>query len=202
MKVLIQLRQLTTNQIATALPLGLSVCVLALFTVPNYLKAASYQREAVAAESRAIHAAARKDGLRLKQQDIDRLRTALAERGRRLPASPDKGELLGTLGRLGDRKGVMTNESKSGRMGVVPVPGVTGGKAARRSVETQMSGSFDALFETLSAAESLATLVTVRCVELTRQATGQEVTGPIEAHFTFDEYFAERAAATPERDGG
>jgi hypothetical protein len=30
----------------------------------------------------------------------------------------------------------------------------------------------------------------------------QDPNAPIEAHFTFDEYFAERAVATPERDGG
>ena len=71
MRNIMRLRQLTAGQIATALPLTLSLCLLALFTVPNYLKAASYQREAVAAESRAIHAAARKDGIRLQQQDIE-----------------------------------------------------------------------------------------------------------------------------------
>ena len=130
-----------------------------------------------------------------------RLRKDLAERGRRLPATPDKGELLGTLGRLGERKGVMANESKSSRMGVVPVPGVTGGKAARRSVESQMSGPFEALFETLSATETLPTLVTVRCVEFTRGAA--DASAPLEARFTFDEYFAERAAnATAEGHGG
>lgn len=203
MRNIMRLRQLTAGQIATALPLTLSVCLLALFTVPNYLKAASYQREAVAAESRAIHAAARKDGIRLKQQDIERLRKDLAERGRRLPATPDKGELLGTLGRLGERKGVMANQSKSSRMGVVPVPGVTGGKAARRSVESQMSGPFEALFETLSATETLPTLVTVRCVEFTRGASAADASAPLEARFTFDEYFAERAAnATAEGHGG
>jgi hypothetical protein len=187
---------------ATALPVSVAVGMLGLFTVPNYLRAIDWEREASVYRAQASEAAARQDGVQALQSEVDRLRRELSERGRTLPGSPDQGALLSALGRSGERKGIVNSESKSGRLSVVSVPGLTGGKASRRSVEAQMSGQFDALFTALSGAEGLPALVAVRSVEFTRSPAVQDANAPIEAHFTFDEYFAERAAATPERDGG
>jgi hypothetical protein len=182
---------------ATALPVSVAVGMLALFTVPNYLRAMNWECEASEYRAQASEATARQDGLQAMQSDVDRLRRELAERGRMLPGSPDQGALLSALGRSGERKGIVNSESKSGRLSVVSVPGFTGGKASRRSIEAQMSGQFDALFAALAGAEGLPTLVAVRIVEFTRSPAEQDPNAPIEAHFTFDEYFAERAAAQP-----
>lgn len=83
----------------------------------------------------------------------------------------------------------------------VPVPGVPGGKAARRQVDAQMTGSFDALFGALAGAERLETLVTVRSVEFTRSPTAG-ADAPIEAHFQFDEYFDEGVAVDKSEKAG
>jgi hypothetical protein len=186
---------------ATAVPVSVAVALLGLFTVPNYLRALSWEREASVYRAQASEAAARQDGLQALQSEVDRLRRELAERGRMLPGSPDQGALLSALGRSGERKGIASSEAKSGRLSVVTVPGLTGGKASRRSVEAQMSGQFEALFAALSGAEGLPALVAVRTVEFTRSPAVQDLNAPIEAHFTFDEYFAERAAANPGKDG-
>ena len=184
-----------TELAATVLPVGVAVGMLALFTVPNYLRAMNCEREASVYRARASEAAARQDGLQALQSEVDRLRREREERGRTLPGSPDQGALLSALGRSGERKGIVSSESKSGRLSVVSVPGLTGGKASRRSVEAQMRGEFDALFAALAGAEGLPTLVAVRSVEFTGSPGQQDPSAPIEVHFTFDEYFAERAAA-------
>jgi Tfp pilus assembly protein PilO len=191
------LRPLRTEIAAIAVPVSMAVAMLALFTVPNYMRALSWEREASVYRARASEAAARQDGLQALQLEVDRLRRELAQRGRTLPGSPDQGELLAALGQSGERKGITSSESKSGRLAVVNVPGLSGGKASRRPVDAQMSGQFDALFGALSGAEGLPALVAVRTVEFTRSPSVQDPNAPIEAHFTFDEYFTERAAAAP-----
>ena len=197
-------RLLRPEMATTAVSVTLAAAMLALFIVPNYVRAMSYEREASIYRARASEAAARQDGLQALQSEVDWLRRELAQRGRKLPASPDQGELLAALGRSGERKGIAGSESKSGRLAVVNVPGLTGGKASRRSVDAHMSGQFDALFATLAGAEALPALVSVRTVEFTRSPAAQDPGAPIEAHFTFDEYFAERAASAPapEKEGG
>lgn len=197
-------RLLQPEMATTAVSVTLAAALLALFIVPNYARAVSCEREASIYRARASEAAARQDGMQALQSEVDRLRRELAQRGRRLPGSPDQGELLAALGRSGERKGVAGSESKSGRLAVVSVPGLTGGKASRRAVEAHVSGQFDALFATLAGAESLPALVSVRTVEFTRSPSAQDPNAPVEAHFTFDEYFAERAAGTTtsEKEGG
>ena len=67
---------------------------------------------------------------------------------------------------------------------------VPGGKAARRQVDAQLTGSFDALFGALSSAERIETLVNARSVEFSR-APNAAAEAPLEARFQFDEYFDE-----------
>jgi hypothetical protein len=196
MNLTTRLRAIRPEMAATAIPMTIAVALLCLFTVPNYVQAMRFEREADVCRAKVSEAAARQDGLRAMQSDVERLRFELKRRGRSLPASPDQGELLAALGRSGERKGILSNEAKSGRMAAVAVPGVAGGKASRRSVDAQMSGSFDALFGTLAQAEGLHALVAVRSVEFTRSPVAGDAESPIEARFTFDEYFAERAAAS------
>lgn len=176
----------------TALPLVVAIVLLGLFTIPNYLRAREWSREANALRAVANESAARQDNLLDMQREIERIRADLAERGRTLPATPDQGALLASIARSADAKGVTGSQSKSGKLAPVAVPGLAGGKAMRRAVDVEMTGSFDALFAAVSNAERLDALVTVRSIELSRnpRADGSVV----EAKLVFDEYFNERAA--------
>ena len=195
MKLVESIRLCRMEIVGTAIPVGLAVGMLALFTVPNYFRAVDCEREASVYEAQAVEAVSRREDLQKMQVEVDRLRRELVERGRTLPASPDQGALLAAIGESGEHKGILGSEAKSGRLAVISVPGLAGGKASRRAVDVQMSGHFAALFDTLSGAEGLPALVSVRTVEFTRSPAVQDPNAPIEAHFTFDEYFAERAAA-------
>lgn len=192
-------RLLGQRSIAAVLPVVVALAVLALFTIPNYLRASAWQREARDLRAVALESAARQDSLRDMQRNIERLRGELARRGRTLPASPDQGALLASLARSGERKGMQTSEAKTGKLGLVAVPGLPDGKAARRNVEAQVRGSFDSIFSTVSAAESLPALVSVRSIEL-GGATGEDG-GPVEGRLIFDEFFVEKAAPVAQPTG-
>ena len=183
---------LRQGTLATAVPLTVAVAVLGLFTVPNYLRAAAWSREARQLRTVALESAARQDNLRDVQRHVEQLRGELARRGRTLPATPDQGALLASLARSGELKGMQSSEARTGKMNVVTVPGLADGKAARRGVDAQVAGSFDAIFSSLAAAESLPVLVAVRSIELGGNA-GTD--GLVEGRLTFDEFFAEQAAA-------
>lgn len=185
------MQRVNREMAATLVPLAAAVVLLGLFTVPNYLRAREWTREAAALRAVADEAAARQDNLREMQSDIERLRAALAERGRLLPATPDQGALLASIARSADAKGVSGSQSRSGKLSPVAVPGFGGGKASRRSVDVEMRGSFDALFAAASAAERLPALVNLRSVEMTRVDAADG--GGVDAKMVFDEYFSERA---------
>ncbi len=176
----------------TALPLAIAIVLLGLFTVPNYLRARAWSREANALRAVANESAARQDKLLDMQREIERLRADLAQRGRTLPATPDQGALLASIARSADAKGVTGSQSKSGKLAPVAVSGLGGGKAMRRTVDVEMTGSFDALFAAVSNAERLDALVTVRSIDLSRNPAAEG--GLVEAKLVFDEYFNERAA--------
>ena len=176
----------------TALPLAMAIVLLGLFTVPNYLRARAWSREANALRAVANESAARQDNLLDMQREIERLRADLAQRGRTLPATPDQGALLASIARSADAKGVTGSQSKSGKLASVAVSGLAGGKAMRRTVDVEMTGSFDALFAAVSNAERLDALVTVRSIDLSRNPAADG--GLVEAKLVFDEYFNERAA--------
>jgi len=122
------------------------------------------------------------------------LRNELNQRGRMLPNTPDKGALLNSLARTSNNKGVYTHQSKSGKLSSVEIPGIQGGKAMRRTVEVQMTGTFDSLFGTVRASENLPALVTVRSIQFACNPKAPQDTSVIDASFTFDEYFTEHAA--------
>lgn len=183
-------RRVRTEAAIMAFPLAGAVAVLMLFTVPNYLHAKQWTSRADSIRSSASQTASRHEDYRTLQTEVDRLQRELKARNRDLPLTLDKGRLLESLSASGAIKGILTSESRAGAVAPVPVPGVPGGKAARRQVDASMTGTFDALFTALASAERLGTLVTVRSVEFTR-APGAAADAPIEAHLQFDEFFDE-----------
>ncbi len=182
-----------TDLLATAFPLLVAVLLLGLFIIPNYNRAVESTREANTLRAVADECATRNKDLRVLTQDVERLRRELAQRGRKLPAAPDQGVLLACLARAADTKGIQSHMAKSGKLMPVSVPGLPGGKAMRRTVDVQMVGSFDSLFNAVSDAERLPAVVTVRAIDMACNPKGQADVPEIEATFTFDEFFSERA---------
>lgn len=186
-------RRIRTEAAMMALPLAAAVAVLGLFTLPNYLHARQWTSRADALRDEATQVANRHEDYRMLQQQVDQLQRELKARNKEMPLAIGKGRLLDCLAASGSIKGIVTSESRAGAVSGVAVPGVPGGKAARRQVDAQMTGSFDALFGALAGAERLDTLVTVRSIEFTRSPVAA-ADAPIEARFQFDEYFDECVA--------
>jgi hypothetical protein len=175
------------------IPIAIALGLLGLFIVPNYWNAGLWKQEANSYRAVANESAARQDGLVEIQHDIERLRMELVQRGRVLPNAPDKGGLLTSLARSADNKGVYTHQSKSSKLASMDIPGVQGGKAMRRTVDVQMTGTFDSLFGAVRATENLKSLVTVRSIVFACNPNAPQVNSIIDASFAFDEYFTDRA---------
>jgi len=175
------------------IPIAIALGLLGLFIVPNYWNAGLWKQEANSYRAVANESAARQDGLVEIQHDIERLRMELVQRGRVLPNAPDKGGLLTSLARSADNKGVYTHQSKSSKLASMDIPGVQGGKAMRRTVDVQMTGTFDSLFGAVRATENLKSLVTVRSIAFACNPNAPQVNSVIDASFAFDEYFTDRA---------
>jgi len=175
------------------IPIAIALGLLGLFIVPNYWNAGHWKQEANSYRAVANESAARQDGLVEIQHDIERLRMELVQRGRVLPNTPDKGGLLTSLARSADNKGVYTHQSKSSKLASMDIPGVQGGKAMRRTVDVQMTGTFDSLFGAVRATENLKSLVTVRSIAFACNPNAPQVNSVIDASFAFDEYFTDRA---------
>lgn len=188
------MRRLKGEAAIMAVPLATAMLALSMFTVPNYLRAQQSSRRADAIRAGAVEVANRHEDYRRLQDEVDRLQRELKMRNRDLPLALDRGRLLESLSASGALKGIVSSESRTGSVTGVPVPGVPGGKAARRQVDAQLTGSFESLFAALSSAERVPTLVNARSVEFTR-APNATADAPLEARFQFDEYFDEAVAA-------
>ena len=185
------------DMVTAAIPVGMAAALLGLFIVPNYVRALQWEREAVTLRAVANQSVEQQNDLVEMQRRVQALRSEMSRRGRRLPPSPDQAMLLDSLTRSAELKGMSSHEARSGARRRVPVPGLPGGAAARRNVDADMQGSFEAIFQSMQAAESLPTLVTVRSVDMVRSPAASAGEG-VRASLCFDEYFAEAAAS----DGG
>jgi Tfp pilus assembly protein PilO len=175
------------------IPLTIAIALLGLFIVPNYLHAGAWKQEASGYRAVANESAARQDSLIEIQHDVERLRMELNQRGKVLPNTPDKGGLLTSVARTADNKGVYTHQSKSGKLTSMDIPGVQGAKTMRRTVDVQMTGTFDSLFGAVRTMENLKSLVTVRSIEFACNPKAPQDISVIDASFAFDEYFTDRA---------
>lgn len=178
------------------IPLAIAVVLLGLFIVPNYWHAIRWKKEANTMRAVANESAARQDSLVEIKCEVERLRKELDLHGHTLPNTPDKGGLLTSLAQAANTKGVLKHQSKSGRLTSMDVPGVQGAKVMRRTVEVQMMGQFNSLFSAMRTTESLKTLVTVRSMEFSSNPKAPQEISIIDASFSFDEYFTDRAMDT------
>lgn len=185
--------------VTAVIPVALAAALLGLFIIPNYVRARQWDREAITLRAVANHSVAQQNDLVEMQQRVQALRADMVRRGRRLPQTPDQGLLLESLTRSAELKGMSAHEARSGAMRRVPVPGLQGAFAARRSVDADLQGSFEAVFQSMQAAEALPTLVTLRNVELVRSPSASASEG-VRGTLSFDEYFAPTAAPAAESD--
>lgn len=67
----------------------------------------------------------------------------------------------------------------------------------RRTVDVQMTGTFDSLFNAVRTMENLKSLVTVRSIEFACNPKAPQDISVIDASFAIDEYFSEYAIDAP-----
>jgi hypothetical protein len=172
-------------------PAAAAAVATALFAVPNYVRAGSLRDETQRLEAVAGENIAQRNNLLRLESAVVGMRRECADRCPP-PAAPDEREaLLAAVTRTTDGAGVRTQSIRTGSQSAHP-EAICGMRLARREVTIEMTGSFDAAFGVLDAAESTGRLVTPRVVEFSSAAGADEQailgTSAVRATFVFDEW--------------
>lgn len=181
-------------------PAAAAAAVVALFAVPNYVRALRMQDEAQRLEAVSSENISQRNNL----LSLERQVTALRERARRcrhLAEGTERERLLPSITRPTDGTVVREQSIRTGALATVE--GVAfGGPVRRREVTVDMSATFESAFGVLEAAEGIDQIVTPRVIEFTATSTpieqALEGRAVVRAVLVFDEWFeAERAPDAP-----
>lgn len=180
-----------------AVPACIAVAVMALFAVPNYVRALRMQDEAQRLEAVSSENISQRNNL----LNLDRSVAVLREQARRcrpLAEGIDRDRLLPSITRPTD--GTVVREQSIRTGAPAPVEGIAfGGPVLRREVAVDMAASFESAFGVLEAAEGIDQIVTPRVVEFTITGTpieqALEGTATVRAVLVFDEWFEAKATA-------
>lgn len=178
-------------------PACAAVAVMALFAVPNYVRALRMQDEAQRLEAVTSENISQRNNLLKLDRSVAALREQ-ARRCRRLAEGVDRDRLLPSITRPTD--GAVVREQSIRTGAPAPVDGVAiGGPVLRREVSVDMAASFESAFGVLEAAEGIDQIVTPRIVEFTVTGTpieqATEGNATVRAVLVFDEWFEAKAPA-------
>jgi Tfp pilus assembly protein PilO len=179
-------------------PAAAAIVATALFAVPNYVRAGSLRDETQRLEAVAGENIAQRNNLLRLESAVAAMRRECADRCPPPAAADERDALLASVTRATDGAGVRSQSIRTGSQAAHAEP-ICGKRLVRREVTVEMTGSFDAAFGVLDAAESTGRLVTPRIVEFASAAGADEQailgTSAIRATFVFDEWSESTAAA-------
>ncbi|MFM9180941.1 MAG: hypothetical protein ACKOV8_06830 [Phycisphaerales bacterium] len=183
-------------------PAAAAVVATALFAVPNYVRAGSLRNETQRLEAVAGENIAQRNNLLRLESAVVGMRRECADRCPPPAAADEREALLAAVTRTTDGAGVRTQSIRTGSQSVHP-EAICGMRLSRREVTVEMTGSFDAAFGVLDAAESTGRLVTPRVIEFSSAAGADEQailgTSAVRATFVFDGW--SEAPATAKKAG-
>ena len=183
-------------------PAAAAVFATALFAVPNYVRAGSLRDETQRLEAVAGENIAQRNNLLRLESAVVGMRRECADRCPPPAAADEREALLAAVTRTTDGAGVRTQSIRTGSQSAHP-EAICGMRLVRREVTVEMTGSFDAAFGVLDAAESTGRLVTPRVIEFSSAAGADEQailgTSAVRATFVFDEW--SEAPATAKKAG-
>lgn len=179
-------------------PAAAAIVATALFAVPNYMRAGSLRDETQRLEAVAGENIAQRNNLLRLESAVAAMRRECTDRCPPPAAADERDALLAAVTRTTDGAGVRTQSIRTGGQAAHP-DAICGVRLSHREVTVEMTGSFDAAFGVLDAAESTGRLVTPRVVEFTSAAGSDEQailgTSAVRATFVFDEWSESPAPA-------
>jgi hypothetical protein len=174
--------------------------VTALFALPNYARARSLRDESQRLQAESSERISQRNNLALLESNVARLREERDRRCRPLGDGAERDRLLAAITRTADGTQVRDQSIRTGTMQPVEIPG-SDLRVMRRSVDVEMTASFDAIFGVIDAAEGADQLVTPRAIEITvlTTPTEQALQGnpAVRATLALDEWFEAPAPAAP-----
>ena len=190
-------------------PAMAAAMVTALFAVPNYSRAHSLRDESQRLQAESSERITQRNNLKLLESSVASLREERDRRCRPLGDGAERDRLLAAITRNADGTQVRDQSIRTGTMSPVEIPG-SDLRVMRRSVDVEMTASFDAIFGVIDAAETADQLVTPRSIEITvlSTPTEQALQGnpAVRATLALDEWFeapaGARAQPAPPANGG
>ena len=163
-------------------PSAATLAIVGFVALPNFQKARQMRRDSSTLSKATDAYLVQRDEFDRLRNDIENLREQRDETGHAVRSDLNESQLVSSLTRPIDGKEVVDQSIRIGdREPLVARP--AGLALDHRSVEMQMTGSFDAVFSTVRTAENESGMTRVRSIELRRA-------GPqVQATVGIDEFF-------------
>lgn len=177
-----------------AVPAAIGACLVAFLIVPNYIRARSLAQEAATISSAAENYMVQRGGYDALRREVEVLRE---ERDAlpRFARTADDSRLVSRVSRRIDGRNVIDQAIQMELPQVLPPEEGRPLQLGRRTLNVQMQGSFDEVFQILHEIESSADATRVRKVDVS--AIGN---GLVDAHIELEEWL--RAGAHADSAGG
>ena len=179
-------------------PAAAAVAATLGFAVPNYIRANGLRDETQRLEAVAGENISQRNNLVRLERSVAGLRAEAQRRSRALTEDGERDALLDAVTRHADGTVVVEQSIRTGVREPVDAP-MAGTGISRRQVTVEMTGSFDAAFGVLDAADGIDRLATPRVIEFSALAPAAEqaIAGNpvVRCTFIFDEWFRDAIAA-------
>ena len=186
-------------------PAMAAALVTGLFAVPNYVRALSLQDESQRLQAVSAENISQRNNLKYLEANVASLRADRDRRCRPLGDQADRDRLLAAITRPTDGVTVRDQSIRTGTVAAHEIPG-SDLRVQRRTVDVDMTGTFDAVFGVIDAAADVDQLVTPRVVEITVLGDpiqlAQSSTPAVRATLVLDEWFEAPAASPAQKAGG
>ena len=189
-------------------PAMAAALVTGLFAVPNYLRALSLQDDAQRLQAVSAENISQRNNLQYLEANVAKLRSDRDRRCRPLADQAERDRLLAAITRPTDGTAVHDQSIRTGTVAAHEIPG-SDLRVQRRTVDVDMTGTFDAVFGVIDAAADVDQLVTPRVIEITVLGDpiqlAQSATPAVRATMVLDEWFEAPpapAAVPAEKAGG
>ena len=186
-------------------PAMAAALVTSLFAVPNYVRALSLQDESQRLQAVSAENISQRNNLKYLEANVAKLRAERDRRCRPLGDQSERDRLLAAITRQNDGVAVRDQSIRTGTVAAHEIPG-SDLRVQRRTVDVDMTGTFDAVFGVIDAAEDVDQLVTPRMIEITVLGDpiqlAQSGDPAVRATMVLDEWFTAPAAAPAQKAGG
>ncbi|MDA0213923.1 MAG: hypothetical protein O2875_01005 [Planctomycetota bacterium] len=164
------------------LPTTVSASIVCCLAIPNFREAGVMRADSKHVSKATDEYLVQRDDFEHLQVEVETLRIRRDNNGHSIRTDSNDSKLISTMTRPIDGKEVLDQSIRIGEREMMSVR-PAGLALDRRNVEMQMTGSFDAIFNTVRKAEEEAGLSRIRSIDIHREGLQVQVIVGIDEYF-------------------